>query len=172
MAHRAERPYIAVIGSSAANAQELADAHEVGLALARAGALLICGGLGGVMAAACEGAHEGGGLSIGLLPDADRSRANQHVDVAIATGMGELRNGLIVRASDALIVIGGGWGTLSEIAFAMRTGRALVALSNWDPPALKDAAIEHAASPSEAVNRALVLAGRGQHLMPDGDNRC
>jgi uncharacterized protein (TIGR00725 family) len=158
MAQRAERPYIAVIGSSEANDRELADAHEVGLCVARAGALLVCGGLGGVMAAACEGAREGGGLSVGILPDADRSRANQYVDVAIATGIGELRNGLIVCASDALIAIGGGWGTLSEIAFAMRTGRALVSLSSWDLPAPADTAIERVASPSEAVDRALALA--------------
>lgn len=172
MAQRAKRPYIAVIGSSEASAQELADAHEVGLGLARAGALLICGGLGGVMAAACQGVHDGGGLSIGLLPDADRSRANQHVDVAIATGMGELRNGLIVRASDALIAIGGGWGTLTEIAFAMRTGQALVSLSSWDLPALKGAAIERAANPSEAVNRALLLAGRLTGPPAGRDNEC
>jgi uncharacterized protein (TIGR00725 family) len=111
------------------------------------------------MAAACEGAREGGGLSIGILPDSDRSQANQNVDVAIATGMGELRNGLIVRASDALIAIGGGWGTLSEIAFAMRIGRAVVALSSWELPAGSgDAAIERVGSPSEAVKRALALA--------------
>jgi uncharacterized protein (TIGR00725 family) len=98
-------------------------------------------------------------VSIGILPDADRSQANQYVDVAIATGMGELRNGLIVRASDALVAIGGGWGTLSEIAFAMRTGRAVVALSSWELPGSGDMAVEPVASPSEAVQRALVLAG-------------
>ena len=163
MAQRAEPPYIAVIGSSEASAKELADARQVGFDLARAGASLVCGGLGGVMAAACEGAREGGGLSIGILPDADRSRANRHVDVAIATGMGELRNGLIVRASDALIAIGGGWGTLSEIAFAMRTGRAVVALASWElPEGSGDAMIERVGSPSEAVKRALALAGGEQ----------
>jgi uncharacterized protein (TIGR00725 family) len=84
------------------------------------------------MEAACLGAKEGGGLTIGVLPGAERAAANPHVDVALTTGLGELRNGLLVRFSDALIAVGGGWGTLSEIAFAMRTGHSVVSLAGWE----------------------------------------
>jgi hypothetical protein len=159
MAHRAARPHIAVIGSSEASEAQLEQARAVGLALAEAGAVLICGGLGGVMLGACEGARTGGGTTVAILPGADRSSANPYVDVAIATGMGELRNGLIVRAADALIAIGGGWGTLSEIAFAMRAGRPLVALEDHGLPAAHGGTIEVFPDPQRAVDRALSLAG-------------
>jgi uncharacterized protein (TIGR00725 family) len=159
MAHRAARPHIAVIGSSEASEAQLEQARAVGLALAKAGAVLICGGLGGVMLGACEGARTGGGTTVAILPGSDRSSANPYVDVAIATGMGELRNGLIVRAADALIAIGGGWGTLSEIAFAMRTGRPLVALEDHGLPAAHGHTIEVFPDPQRAVDRALSLAG-------------
>ncbi|HEY1458275.1 MAG TPA: TIGR00725 family protein [Solirubrobacteraceae bacterium] len=158
MAHGADSLHIGVIGSSVANAEQISNARAVGLGLAQAGALVVCGGLGGVMEAACEGVREGGGVSVGILPDADRSRANRYVDVAIPTGMGELRNGLIVRAADALIAIGGGWGTLSEIAFAMRTDRGLVALGSWDLKDIGEARIERVSDPAQAVARALALA--------------
>jgi uncharacterized protein (TIGR00725 family) len=84
------------------------------------------------MEAACKGAKEGGGLTIGILPGSERDAANPYVDIALATGLGELRNGLIVRFSDAVIAVGGGWGTLSEIAFAMRTDRPVIALASWE----------------------------------------
>lgn len=158
MAQRALRPQIAVIGASEATDIELKHAHAVGVALAQADAILICGGLGGVMHAACEGAHDAGGLTVGILPGLDSSAANCHVEVAIPTGLGELRNGLIVRASDALIAIGGGWGTLSEIAFAMRTDRPVIGLGSWQR-ALQGSAIEQVPDPHAAVERALDLAG-------------
>jgi len=123
--------YIGVIGGSEAEEAELRLAREVGARVARAGAALVCGGRGGVMEAACGGAREYGGLTIGVLPGLERAEANAYVEVALPTGLGELRNGLIVRFCDAMIAIGGGWGTLSEIAFAMRTARPIVAFEPW-----------------------------------------
>jgi uncharacterized protein (TIGR00725 family) len=128
----ASQPYIAVVGTGEEQEAHLRAAEVVGTELARAGAVVVCGGLGGVMAAACRGAREAGGMTIGLLPGDDRSAANPWVTVAIATGMGELRNALIVRAVDALVAVGGGFGTLSEIAFALRIGRPVVGVGTWD----------------------------------------
>jgi hypothetical protein len=99
--------------------------------LGAAGAVVVCGGLGGVMDAACRGAHESGGTTVGLLPGSDRSAANPHLTVAIATGLGELRNGLVVRAADAVIGVGGSFGTLSELALARRIGTPVVLLGGW-----------------------------------------
>jgi uncharacterized protein (TIGR00725 family) len=128
------RPYIGVIGAGAADADAEIEAMaaSVGAALARAGAVLVCGGLGGVMEAACRGARAEGGTTIGILSGTDRSAANPYVDIAIATGLGELRNGLVVCAADALIAVGGAFGTLSEIAFALKAGKRVVGLSTWE----------------------------------------
>src|SRR5258707_10963525 len=113
-------PCIAVIGPGCDAADdELAQAEEAGAAIAEAGAGLVCGGLGGVMEAACRGARSRGGLTVGLLPGTDRDAANGWVVVALPTGLGEARNALVVRAADAVVAIGGGWGTLSEIALAL-----------------------------------------------------
>jgi len=128
----ARTPYIAVVGPGDAASEQERDAELVGGDLAAAGAVVVCGGLGGVMAAACRGAQAAGGLTIGLLPGDDRSAANAWVTVAVPTGMGELRNGLVVRASDAVIAVGGGFGTLSEIALALKLGRPVVGLRTWD----------------------------------------
>lgn len=124
--------YVGVIGASEAGEPERELALAVGGALAEAGAIVVCGGRGGVMEAACMGAKRAGGLTVGILPGVDRAGANPYVDVALPTGLGELRNGLVVRCSEALVAVGGSWGTLSEIAFAMRTGRPVVALGSWD----------------------------------------
>ena len=124
--------YIAVVGAGEADADQEAVAQDVGRELAGAGAVLVCGGLGGVMAAACRGAREAGGLTVGLLPGADRAAANPWVVVPIATGMGELRNGLVVRAADGVVAVGGGFGTLSEIALALKLGRPVVGVGTWD----------------------------------------
>ena len=150
-------PYIGVIGASRASSDQLATAEAVGRELALHGAVLVCGGRGGVMEAACAGARGEGGLTIGLLPGSDRSEANPHVVAAIATGLGELRNGLIVRASDALIAVGGESGTLSEIALALKAGRPVLGLSTWELDG-----VERAGDASEAVRRALELAGRSR----------
>jgi uncharacterized protein (TIGR00725 family) len=107
-------------------------AELVGRELGSRGVVLVCGGLGGVMEAACRGAKESGGRTVGILPGADRSAANPYVDVAIATGLGEARNALVVRAADALIAVGGGYGTLSEVALGLKAGKRVVGLGTWD----------------------------------------
>ena len=122
-----------MIGPGAAEPADLDRAEAVGAALADAGAVLVCGGLGGVMEAACRGASGAGGLTVGLLPGDTRERANDWVEVAIPTGLGEARNVLIVRAASAVIAIGGGWGTLSEMALAIRAGKPVVGLESWAP---------------------------------------
>jgi uncharacterized protein (TIGR00725 family) len=122
----------------------------VGRELGSRGALLVTGGLGGVMEAACRGARDAGGTTIGILPGTDRSAANPYVDVAIASGLGEARNALVVRAADALIAIGGAYGTLSEIAFALKAGKRVVGLGTWDIDG-----VEVADSPEAAVETVL-----------------
>ena len=104
----------------------------MGRELAARGAVLVCGGLGGVMEAACRGAKDAGGRTVGILPGTDRAAANPFVDTAIPTGLGEARNALVVRAADALISVGGGYGTLSEIALALKAGKPVVGLDSWD----------------------------------------
>lgn len=123
--------YIAVIGPSAASADELVRAERVGVLLAERGAIVVCGGHGGVMEAVCKGAAQNGGQTIGLLPGTERRSGNPYLSITLPTGLGELRNGLIVRAADAVISVGGSWGTLSEIALAVRTGKPVVALGDW-----------------------------------------
>jgi uncharacterized protein (TIGR00725 family) len=144
--------YVAVVGPGEATPDETRTAEEVGRRLATAGAVLVCGGLGGVMEGACRGAKEGGGTTVGILPGPDRAAANEFVDVAIATGLGEARNALVVRAADALIAIGGSWGTLSEIALALRTGKRVIGLGTWDLPR---EGIQPAEDPAAAVAAAL-----------------
>ena len=124
-------PYIGVVGPGDASSEELWRAEEVGAGLASLGAVVVTGGLGGVMEAACRGARSRRGRTLGILPGEDRAEANGWVEIAVATGLGELRNGLVVRASDGLVAIGGGHGTLSEIAFALKLGRAVVGLGTW-----------------------------------------
>ena len=123
---------VAVIGPGDASAAELAIAEEVGARLVDLGATVVTGGLGGVMEAASRGAKSRRGLTIGLLPGLDRSEANGWVDVAIATGLGEIRNALIVRTSDALVAVGGGVGTLSEIGFALKLGRPVIGVGTFE----------------------------------------
>src|SRR3954454_10802855 len=120
------RAWIAIVGPGLAEARELEVAEEAGALIAEAGAGLVCGGLGGVMEAACRGARSRGGLTLGLLPGSDRDAANGWVVVAVPTGLGEARNALVVRTADAVVAIGGGWGTLSEIALALKTGVPVV----------------------------------------------
>ena len=149
--------YVAVVGAGRASAEEERAAEAVGRRLAEAGVVLVCGGLGGVMEAACRGAQGGGGMTVGILPGTSRSDANPYVDVAVATGLGELRNGLIVRTADALIAVGGEFGTLSEIALALKAGKPVVALGGWELARAGQPvdAIVRAASPEDAVARAL-----------------
>ena len=151
---------MAVAGPGRAGAAETELAESVGSAIAARGAVLVCGGLGGVMEAACRGAAGSGGTTVGILPGLDRAQANPHVQVAIPTGLGEVRNALVVRAADALIAIAGEWGTLSEIALAMKTGKPVVGLGTWElaragRPVEK---IEQADGAEDAVERALAAA--------------
>jgi uncharacterized protein (TIGR00725 family) len=148
------QPYVAVVGGGTCSPEEEAVAERIGALLARANAVVVSGGLSGVMEAACRGARQEGGLTVGILPGSDRAAANPHVVVAIATGMGELRNGLVVRASDAVIAVGGEFGTLSEIAFALKLGKRVVGLDTWELPRRRDA-IRRAATAEEAVRLAL-----------------
>jgi uncharacterized protein (TIGR00725 family) len=124
-------PYVAVVGPGEASSQELWLAEEIGAGLASLGAVVVTGGLGGVMEAACRGARSRRGRTLGILPGEDREAANGWVEIAVATGLGELRNGLVVRASDALVAVGGGHGTLSEVAFALKLGRPVIGLGTW-----------------------------------------
>ncbi len=148
-------PYVALVGPGEASPDQLDAAEAIGRRLAEQQAVLVCGGLGGVMAAACRGAAAAGGLTVGILPGARREAANRWVKVAIATGMGELRNGLVVRAADVVIAVGGAHGTLSEIALALKTGVPVVGLESWKIEGMKAAA-----SPADAVAVALSLARR------------
>lgn len=148
-----ERPisYVAVVGAGAdVSPALLADAETIGALLARRGAVVVTGGLGGVMEAACRGARMVGATTLGLLPGEDRATANRWVSVAVATGMGELRNGLVVRAADAVIAVAGGYGTLSEIALALKLGRRVVGLETWEI-----AGVQRASDPAAAVTLAL-----------------
>jgi uncharacterized protein (TIGR00725 family) len=123
---------VAVCGSGDAPVADLEVAEAVGRGIAERGAVLVCGGLGGAMEAACRGAKALGGTTVGILPGSDRAAANPYVDVALPTGLGEARNALVVRAADALIAVGGEWGTLSEIALALRAGKRVVGLGTWE----------------------------------------
>jgi uncharacterized protein (TIGR00725 family) len=153
--HASEVPYIAVVGASNATVADMADAEEVGRLLGLAGATVVCGGRGGVMAAVSKGAAGAGGVVIGMLPGDDRSDANNWVSVAIPTGLGELRNGLIVRTADAMIAVGGAYGTLSEVALGLQAGLKVYGLHTWDIDG-----IEQVRSPEEAVEQALIAARR------------
>lgn len=154
-------PYVAVIGASRATPEEERAAEAVGRGLAEAGAVLICGGLGGVMEAACRGAKSAGGTTVGILPGTSRDAANPHVDIALATGLGEMRNGLVVRAADALVAIGGEFGTLSEIALALKAGKTVIGLNTMELSrgGKPVAAVVPATSPEDAVARAVAAAG-------------
>jgi len=152
--------YVSVAGSGEVAPEVAALAEEVGSLLAKGGAVLVCGGLGGVMESACRGAKSEGGVTVGILPGTSRAGANDHVDVALPTGLGEARNALVARAGDALIAIGGEFGTLSEIGLALKMGTPVVGLGTWELHKAGEAAdaITPAATPSEAVNLALRLA--------------
>jgi uncharacterized protein (TIGR00725 family) len=125
-------------------------AEEVGRLVAEAGAILVCGGMGGVMEAACRGARQAGGTTLGILPGQDRVAANPYVDIAVATGINEARNLAIIRTADVLVAVGGSYGTLSEIGFALKAGKRVVGLKTWDIEG-----IEKADSPEAALKLAL-----------------
>jgi uncharacterized protein (TIGR00725 family) len=163
-------PYVAVIGDGepvGPDARRILEwAEEVGQQLARGGAVVITGGLGGVMRAASRGALMAGGETIGILPGADASEANEFVRTPIATGLGVARNLVVVTSADAVIAVGGRHGTLSEIGLALRMGRHVVGLSSWrleSDHRMGGPRVHRAADPRDAVSIALRLAGEGPH---------
>ena len=151
--------YVGVVGAgvSAAGTDRLAE--QVGRLLGERGAVVVCGGMTGVMEAVCRGAKGAGGTTLGILPGRDRRAANPYVDVAVPTGMGEMRNALIARTADVLIAVGGEFGTLSEIALALKLGKPVVGLGTWElsKQGVASDAIVRAADPAEAVATALSL---------------
>ncbi|MEK6777350.1 MAG: TIGR00725 family protein [bacterium] len=144
--------HIGVIGAGRNEDKTNLMALEVGREVARAGAVLICGGLGGVMESAARGAREEKGTTVGILPGETRDEANPYIDIPIPTDLGHARNAIVVRASDALIAVGGGYGTLSEIALALKMGKPVAGLDTWEIRGI------HAASHAkEAVRTVLDL---------------
>lgn len=166
---------IAVCGPAEASDQEYEQAREVGRLLAQRGVVVICGGYGGVMAAAAAGARDAGGTSVGVLSRADREDANPDLTLAIVTGMGQARNAVIVNSADAVIAVGGSWGTLSEVALALRRGTVRVIwLSGWQvnrgngQPA--PGGPVHVLTPGEAVDAAMAGLGGRRDAGPAGQS--
>jgi uncharacterized protein (TIGR00725 family) len=163
-------PFVAVIGDGdprGPDAHRIMEwAEEVGSLLARGGATVVTGGLGGVMRAASRGAASVGGQTIGILPGADTSEANEYVRLPIATGLGVTRNLVVVTSSDAVVAVGGRHGTLSEIGLALRMGRHVVTLSSWrleSDHRMGGPRVHRARDPHDAVALALRLAAEGPH---------
>jgi uncharacterized protein (TIGR00725 family) len=145
---------IGIVGLSQASIEECSAAHEVGVEIAKRDGILVCGGLGGVMESACRGAKSGHGLTIGILPGFSRHEGNPYIDIPIVTGMSHARNIIVVRTSNAIIAIGGSYGTLSEIAFALKIGIPVIGIKTWDV----SPEIKKVSSPKEAVDMAFDLA--------------
>jgi hypothetical protein len=154
--------HIGVVGEGRCPARVGRDAERVGAAVARAGAVLLTGGRGGVMAAASRGARRAGGVVVGILPGFARTDANRWVTIPIVTGMDQARNVVLVRSCDAIVAVGGMYGTLSEIALALKLGVPVVGLVTWrlTPPERRQVPIVRAATPDEAVALALRAARR------------
>ena len=155
--------FIGIIGGGEVPPQIIAIAEEVGREIARQGAALVCGGLGGVMEAACKGAAEAGGLTIGILPGDSRMAANPYVKIPIVTGLGYARNVAVVKSSQAIIAIDGSYGTLSEIGHALQNGVPVIGLGTWSLAidGKTDDSIIHVNNPKEAVSKAVKLATNG-----------
>jgi hypothetical protein len=154
-----KKVFVAVIGGAQASRRELGLAEEVGRELAKRGAVLVCGGLGGVMEAACRGAASEGGVTIGILPGESRSSANKYVQFPIVTGIGYARNIAVVKSAQAVIAIDGNYGTLSEIGHALQSGIPVIGLGTWSllRNGHPDNSIILAQTPVEAVKKALEL---------------
>jgi uncharacterized protein (TIGR00725 family) len=148
-------PYVAVVGSGTASGELYEKAREVGRLVAERGGTVVCGGRSGVMEAVARGATEAGGTAIGILPDEDRKRANEHLSYSIATGTGHARNLAVVCSGDVVIAVGGEYGSLSEMGLALKVGRPVVALESWD----LGEHVSVAATPEAAVEAAFRLLG-------------
>jgi len=153
---------IAVVGGSTCSAEDARVAEAVGRGLASRGAALVCGGMGGVMEAACRGAKSAGGLTVGILPGDDRRSANPHVDVPVVTGMGHARNAIVVKTAQAVIAVDGSYGTLSEIALALQNGTSVIGLGTWalSLHGQADRSIIQAQDAEDAVEKAIAAAGK------------
>ena len=155
-----KKKFIAVIGGEHPSSEEAKLAEEVGRELARQGAILVCGGLGGVMEAASKGAVSEGGTTIGILPRDNRQQANPYIQIPIVTGMGYARNVIVVKSAQAVIAIDGSYGTLSEIGHALQYNIPVIGLNTWSlcKNGQPDNSIILAQDPRDAVNKALSLA--------------
>ena len=122
---------IGVIGAGRCSDEIYEQARKVGQGIARLGAVLVCGGLGGVMEGACRGAREGNGITVGILPGAEKTVANPFVSIPIVSDLGQARNVLIVQSADVLIAVSGGYGTLSELSIALKLGKPVIGLGTW-----------------------------------------
>jgi uncharacterized protein (TIGR00725 family) len=152
-----KKKFVGVIGGRQCSKKEAKLAEEVGRQLAKRGAVLVCGGLGGIMTAACKGASAEGGITVGIIPGNDRQTANPYVQIPIVTGLGEARNVIVVKSAQAVIAVGGSYGTLSEISYALRNGIPVIGLNTWSlaQNGRQDKSIIEAKSPAEAVAKAL-----------------
>lgn len=157
--------YIAVVGAAVCSAEEKKAALEVGALIARGGGVVVCGGGCGVMEAASAGAHEAGGLVLGILPGNSSHEGNRYLSLSIATGLGEARNAIIARTADVLIAIGGEFGTLSEIALALKMNKPVIGLKTWQlqAPRTVNRAVMPAHSPADAVEKAFLSLGNFGH---------
>lgn len=151
--------FVAVIGGGECSVQEAELAEAVGRELAKRGGVLVCGGLGGVMEAACKGANDEGGVTIGILPGDDSSAANPYVQLPVVTGLGYARNVAVVKSAQVVIAIGGSYGTLSEIGHALQSGIPVIGLNTWalSRNGQADKSIVQAQDAVEAVEKALSL---------------
>ena len=156
-----QKRLIAVIGGSRASRQDIEAAEAVGRELAKRGAVVVCGGLGGVMEAACRGASAEGGLTVGILPGESRKDANQYVQIPVVTGMGYARNVAVVKSAQAVIAVGGSYGTLSEIAHALQSGVPVIGVNTWSlsKDGKPNRSIILADSADDAVEKAFDLIG-------------
>ena len=146
-----KKVFVGVIGAGKCSKKIFTLAEEVGKEIAKSGAILVCGGLGGVMEGAAKGAKEAKGITIGILPGVSKEEANPYIDIPIITGIGEGRNLMVIRSSDAIIALPGKYGTLSELSFAIKLEKPVVGISTWDI----SERITKTDDPAEAVKLAL-----------------
>lgn len=147
--------YIGVIGSGVCDEEVAYQAYEIGRLIAEEGAVLVCGGRGGVMEAAARGAREAGGIAVGILPGIDGREGNEYLSITIPTGLGDARNAIIARTADAVIAVCGGFGTLSEIGLALKMGKPVIGLNTWEIRNQDGCPLVIVHNPRDAVNRAI-----------------
>jgi hypothetical protein len=153
-----KKVFIGIIGAGKCSKKIFTLAEEVGKEIAKAGAILVCGGLGGVMEGAAKGVKGTKGITVGILPGDSKEDANPHIDIPIVTGLGEARNLVVIRSSDAIIALPGKYGTLSELSFAVKLEKPVVGISTWDI----SERIAKAKDPKQAVELALDLAAKNE----------